>query len=292
MDSNNITSTIISTINSIFSKIFSSIDNNVYTILDEFIFVNPDILNDTYFSKIFGLSSKNGILLIANSLVFGFLIFYSFRLLFSHLGITESERPSKFIFRLIIFSICMNFSLFICDEIIYINSLFSNTIRQIGENLFHFPISFSTLITKLNSVISINEDSLDIFSLDGILKSMISFGILNLVITYSIRYILIKVFILLSPFAFICLTTVPSSIIFKSWFKYFISLLLIQDFVAIVLLLIFSLDLSPANLFSKFILIAAIFILIKSNMYVKEMIGGLSTDFSMGFNNIKSFISK
>lgn len=292
MDSNNITSTIISTINTIFSKIFSSIDNNVYAILDDFTFIDSDILNDSYFSKIFGFSSRNGILLVANSLLLGFLIYYSFRLLFSHLGITESERPTKFIFRLIIFGICMNFSLFICDEIIYINSLFSNTIRYIGENIYHSPISFSTLITKLNSIISINGDSLDIFSLDGIIKTMISFGILNLVITYSIRYILIKVFVLLSPFAFICLTTGPTSIIFKSWFKSFISLLLIQDFVAIVLLLVFSLDLSPSNLFSKFILIAAISILIKSNNYVKEMIGGISTDFSIGFNNIKSVLHK
>ena len=292
MDANNITSIIISTINTIFSKIFSSIDNNVYAILDEFTFIDSDILSDKYFSKIFGFSSHSGILLVANSLVFGFLIYYAFRLLFSHLGVTESEKPSKFIFRLIVFGICMNFSLFICDEIIYINSLFSNTIRQIGENIYNFPISFSTLITKLNSVISINEDSLDIFSLDGIIKSMISFGILNLVITYSIRYVLIKVFILLSPFAFICLTTEPSSIIFKSWFKSFISLLLIQNFVAIVLILVFSLDLNPSNLFSKFILIAAIFILIKSNSYDKEMIGGISTDFSIGFNNIKSLINR
>lgn len=292
MDANNITSTIIDTINTIFTKFFSSIDNNVYAILDDFTFINSDILNDRYFSNIFGFSSRNGLLLIANSLVFGFLIYYSFRLLFSHLGITESERPSKFIFRLIVFGICMNFSLFICDEIVYINSLFSNTIRQMGENIYHSPVSFATLITKLNSIISINTDSLDIFSLDGIIKSMISFGILNLVITYSIRYILIKVFILLSPFAFICLSTKSSSIIFKSWFKSFISLLLIQDFVSVVLLLIFSLDLSSSNLFSKFVLIASIFILIKSNSYVKEMIGGISTDFSMGFNNLKSMIKK
>ncbi len=292
MNSDNITSTIISTINAIFSKLFSSIDNNVYEILDDFVFINSDILNDSYFSKIFGISSKNGILLIANALVFGFLIYYSFRLIFSYVGVTESERPSKFIFRLIIFSICMNFSLFICDEIIYINSLFSNTIRQIGENIYQTPISFSTLITKLNSVISVNSDTLDIFSLDGVIKTMISFGILNLVITYAIRYILIKVFVLLSPFAFICLSNNSSHIIFKSWFKSFISLLLIQNFISIVLLLVFSLDLSPSNLFSKFILTAAIFILIKSNTYVKEMIGGIGTEFSMGVNNIKSLLNK
>ena len=292
MDTNNITSSIISTINTIFSKIFSSIDNNVYAILDDFTFINSDILNDSYFSRIFGLSSGTGILIVSNALVFGILIYYGFRLIFSHLGITEAERPSKFIFRLIIFGICMNFSLFICDEIIYINSLFSNTIRLIGENTLDFSINFSTLINKLNSIISVNTDALDIFSLDGIIKTLVSFGILNLVITYSIRYVLVKVFVLLSPFAFLTLTTKQTSIIFKSWIKAFLSLLLIQDFVAIVLLLIFSLDLSPKNLFSKFILIAAIFILIKSNSYVRELFGGISTDFSIGMGNLKSMFKK
>lgn len=292
MDTNNITSTILSTINTIFSKIFSSIDNNVYGILDKFTFINTDILNDEYFSKIFGLSSGNGILIIANALVFGILIFYGFRLLFSHFGITESERPSKFIFKLIIFGICMNFSLFICNEIIYINTLFSSSIRIIGENIYDITISFSTLINKLNSIITFNSDSLDIFTLDGIIKSLVSFGILNLVITYSIRYVLIKVFVLISPFAFLTLATKPTSIIFKSWIKAFLSLLLIQDFVAIVLLLVFSLDLSPKNMFSKFILIAAIFILIKSNSYVRELFGGISTDFSVGLNNLKSMLKK
>ena len=292
MDTNNITSSIISAINTIFSKIFSSIDNNVYAILDDFTFINSDILNDSYFSKIFGLSSGTGILIVSNALVFGILIYYGFRLIFSHLGITEAERPSKFIFRLIIFGICMNFSLFICDEIIYINSLFSNTIRLIGENTLDFSINFSTLINKLNSIISVNTDALDIFSLDGIIKTLVSFGILNLVVTYSIRYVLVKVFVLLSPFAFLTLTTKQTSIIFKSWIKAFLSLLLIQDFVAIVLLLIFSLDLSPKNLFSKFILIAAIFILIKSNSYVRELFGGISTDFSIGMGNLKSMLKK
>ena len=292
MDASSITNTIISAINEIFSKIFSSVDNNLYKILDDFAFINSDILNDSYFSKLFGISSGNGILLIANSLVFGFLLYYGFRLLFAHLGIIEAENPSQFIFKLIIFGICMNFSMFICDEIFYINSLISSSLRQIGENLFGFPVSFSSLIQKLNSIISIGKDTFDIFSLDGILKTLISFGILNLVITYAVRYILVKVMVLLSPFAFLSLSTKPSSIFFKSWFKSFLSLLLIQDFIAIVLLLVFSLNLHPSNLFSKFILVAAIYILVKSNHYVREMIGGLSTDFSIGIQNIKSYFSK
>ena len=292
MDASNITNIIISTINTMFSRIFSSIDNQIYSILDKFVFINSNILNDKYVAKLLGFSSKDGILIVANSLVLGFLLYYGFKLLFSHLGVTSVEKPSKFIFKLIVFGICMNFSFFLCDQIINLNSLISDSIRQIGENLYHSPITFSKLIQKLNSVISINGDSLDVFSLDGILKSFISFGILNLVIVYSIRYILIKIFVLISPFAFLSLSTKASSIFFRSWFKSFISLLLIQSFVSIVLLFIFSLNLSSNNLFAKFILIGSIFILIKSNSYVREMLGGINTDFSANLNNFKNIINK
>lgn len=292
MNSSEISSVISSTINEMFYKIFSSIDNNLYSSLDDFTFINSNILNDSYFSDIFGLTSTEGILLISNALIMGYLIYYAFRLLFSYLGITEVEHPSKFIFKLIICSICMNFSLFICDEIIYLVSLISNSIRQVGESLFDCKICFSTLITKLNSTLSINDNNLDIFSLDGIIKSIISVGLLNLVITYAVRYVLIKVFVILSPFAFLSSCNKSTSILFKSWIKSFLSLLLIQVFVSIILLLIFSLKISSDNIFSKFIIIAAIFILIKSNHYVREMLGGISSDVNLGLNNFKSIISK
>ena len=44
----NITQTIISTINSIFSSLFSSIDNNIYSLLDDIIFIDSDILKDKF----------------------------------------------------------------------------------------------------------------------------------------------------------------------------------------------------------------------------------------------------
>lgn len=291
MDSSQIYSIISSTINEMFYKIFSSIDNSIYSVLDDFTFINTDILSDKYFSNIFGSSSKSGILLIANALVFGYLLYYSFKLFLAHLGVTQVERPTQFILKLIIYTICMNFSLFICEEIIDLISIISSSIRQVGENLYKNPICFAELIKELNSVISAGE-SLEIFSLDGIIKSIISVGLLNLVITYAVRYVLIKVFVFLSPFAILSMCNKSTSILFKSWFKSFISLMLVQVFVAIILLLIFSLDFETNNTFSKFILIGAILILIKGNTYVKEMLGGIGSDVGIGFGNFKSMMMK
>ena len=64
MDSAQISSIISSTINEMFYKIFSSIDNSIYAVLDDFTFIDSDILNDEYFIDIFGLSSRKGILVI------------------------------------------------------------------------------------------------------------------------------------------------------------------------------------------------------------------------------------
>ena len=72
-DTSNITQTIINTINTIFENLFASIDNNLYSLLDEITFINSDIIKDQTFEKIFGTSTSNGILIIANSLLLGFI---------------------------------------------------------------------------------------------------------------------------------------------------------------------------------------------------------------------------
>ena len=112
-DSINITDTIINTINTILQNLFASIDNNLYDILDDITFISEDILTDKYFEKIFGPSVSDGILLISNSLLLGFLLYYSIKYLMAHLTFLQLESPYQFIFKLVICGTCMNFSYFI-----------------------------------------------------------------------------------------------------------------------------------------------------------------------------------
>ena len=110
---NNITKAIIDTINNIFETLFASIDNNLYTILDKITFINSDILKDKNFENIFGTSTSNGILLIANSLLLGFLLYFAIKYLISHFTFSNVEQPHSFLIKLIICGICMNFSYFL-----------------------------------------------------------------------------------------------------------------------------------------------------------------------------------
>ena len=54
-----ITQTILNTINSLFSSLFSSIDNSIYSLLDDLVFINEDILQDNFMSKFFGTSATS-----------------------------------------------------------------------------------------------------------------------------------------------------------------------------------------------------------------------------------------
>lgn len=282
----NITQTIINTINSIFEMLFSSIDNNLYSVLDKVTFINSDIITDKNFENIFGTSTSNGILLIANSLLLGFILYYAFKYLMSHITYQRVDSPFSFIIKIILFGICMNFSFFIVQLILDLNSNISLAIRSLGKNLFNSEISFSQLINTINTHISVDTSSLNIFSVDGLIKSTLSLSLLNLVFSYSFRYIMVKVFILLSPFAFLSLCLENTSWFFKSWLKNLFSLLFIQIIVSLVLLILFSLDFSSSNLFNKFVYVGGIYSLIKANSFVREFIGGVSTNISQ---SVKSF---
>ena len=217
METINITQVIIDTINNIFETLFSSIDNNLYSVLDQITFINSDILNDQNFEKLFGTSTSDGILLIANSLLLGFILYYSFKYLMSHITYHKVDSPFSFIIKIVLFGICMNFSFFIVQIILDLNSNISLAIRSLGKNLFGKEICFSELINTINTNIAVDTNSLNIFSIDGLIKSTISISLLSLVFSYSLRYIMVKVFILLAPFAFISLSLDNTSWFVKSW---------------------------------------------------------------------------
>ena len=159
----NIAEVIINAINTIFQTIFSSIDNNLYSILDNITFINADILNSSHFRNIFGSSATNGILLIANSLIIGFLLYYCSKLLLSNFLITQAEIPTSFIFKLTIFCLFMNSSIFICEQLIFFTSCISSSIQELGNNIFNTTVSFSNLVDTLNTIIKIEENSFTIF---------------------------------------------------------------------------------------------------------------------------------
>jgi len=283
-DTSSLTNSIIQTINAIFQTLFSSIDHNIYETLDNLVFIDSNILNHSIFEKIFGTNTSNGLLIIANSLLIGFALYYAIRLLYSYYMNLQIERPYQFIFKLVIFGLVMNGSFMLCKHFLELNGFISEAIQGLGKNLLGYDISFSELVKQLNEIITIQDTEFNIFSFDGLIKGFVSISLFNLIFSYSLRYVLIKVFVLLTPFAILCLINQSTSWFFKTWFKTILSLLLQQNLVAIILLLIFSVDFSTTDIFSKLLCVGGIYALIGANSYMRTLIGGISTDVSNHLN--------
>lgn len=268
----NLTSLICDSLNHIFCKIFSSIDNTVYSSLDSILFIHSDIINHNNFQQFFGTDTSNGLLLLANSLILGILIFYLLRYTISHLIYSKVDSPYQFLFKSIIFIACMTSSLWICETIINFISTTSDYIQELGYSICGSEITFSNLIDKINSNLYPPLETFDFFSFNGILKMCSTFGIVYILLTYSIRYILLKILILISPFAFASLIYHRFDGFFKGWIQSFLGFLFTQIFVAIVLVLGFCLELNSGDVLSKLIYFAIIAIIAKSRHHTKEFL--------------------
>lgn len=291
-ETSSLATTIIDTINSIFQTLFDSIDQNVYQILDDLTFIHVDFLEDSIFEKFFGVNLSHGLLLVANSLLIGFVLYYAFKLLYSYYMNLQVETPYQFILKVLILAIVMNGSYLICKQFVYLNSLISDAIQSVGTSVLGIQISFSELVNQLNITTSSNDLQFNVFSFDGIIKSFVSVSLFNLVFSYALRYIVLKVFILLTPFAILSFINQSTAWFFKTWLRIVASLLLQQSLVAIILFIIFSFDLSANTLFSKLMYIGGMYALIRANSYMRQLVGGISTDVSTNFStNILKNIS-
>lgn len=283
----NLSEVIINTINNLLGSLFSSIDNSVYDTLDNLAFIDVNILNNSFFERAFGQGSNSSLLFIANSLLTAVCIYYCFKLIYSHFTGIQIERPYQFVFKLLIFGIFINCSFFICELFIYFTSLLSDAIREIGSNLIGEEICFSNLIENLNSIITTDKSSLNVFSFDGLLKSLMSIGFISLLFSYSLRFIMIKVLLLLTPFALLTLINNSTSWFFKAWLKIFLSLLFIQPFISIILLIVFALDFNSPEVTSKILCVGAVYALMRANIYVTSFVGGISTNVSSNFSFLR-----
>jgi len=287
LEGNNISQNVFNSINDIFSKIFNSIDENIYNILDDITFINSDIIENSKIKQIIGNNSSEGILLICNALILGTILYYSINYLISHLTLSKTQPVSQFIFRLIIFAIIMNTSIWVCMQIIDIISIITNAIRQIGEDLFKESICFSNFIEIVNKKIYLEED-LNLFSFNGVIKSFVTFGFVSLIFSNALRYIMIQVFIIISPFSFITLINTKTEWFFKKWITSFLALLIEQILISVILILAFSMEKSIDENIVKILYVGIIYGLTKSNIFMNQLIGGISTTVNTGINSIKT----
>jgi len=273
-------------VQNIFNTLFSSIDNTIYNLLDNIVILTSSNVINENIKQIF-FSDNFNLLILVNILV-GFLFIYKItKIISSYYTNQETEFILLYILKAIFIIIFANSCLFICESLINFNYLITEFLLQLGEHLFNSKISFLNFANDINTYVS-NNNTTNIFSIDGIIKSIITFGSISLLISYIIRFILIKVLILCSPFFIICLLQENLQQYFFSWLKYFFVLLITQNFIIIVLYIPHILSLENTT-YSKLLIIGSILLLFKLNSYIQEIIGGFNFSKS---SNISSSIFK
>lgn len=269
---------IINTINTIMSNLISSIDNKIYADLDNIVFINKDILSTAFFKNILG---SNGLVYLADSFLVGFALYYIVKLYYSNYNEIPIERPYQFFFKMFTFALVIHFSYFICEQVLNLNYLISSSIKEICSDLSNEDVSFTSLIRNINNNASYSNLSFDLFSIQGIVQSITTTGLLGLMLSYSVRYILIQFFILCSPLTFLCLISNSTSWIFKNWSRCFLSLIVLQCFVPFILVICFI-----SNDSSNFLSVASIYALTKINSYIREIFGGLNLEVQSNMNGL------
>lgn len=120
------------------------------------------------------------------------------------------------------------------------------------------------------------DSSFDFVSLDGVIKIIISFGIINLLLEYALRYVVIKVMCIIAPILVILKSFEDTKYLYTSFIKAFFSILFMQNIVAVILVISTKIEISGYSLMSKLIFLGTIYALIKANKLSTDIFGGIS----------------
>lgn len=266
---------IINNLNVVSEKLFKSIEGEVYTTLDKILNISSNLLKDEPLNSIFKDNDINGFIMIANSIILFFICYYILSQLISVYNGNKAESIYIFVIKIIIVTVLINNSYFICDNILNINYEISSAIGDYAKDICKQDVNFSNLKEKIISIKDFMKN--DFLSLDGLIKGVISFGIITVLINLSIRYVTVIFFVIISPLAIVTLISDISSGIFKTYIKLFVTTLITEWIIKIVILL--PLVYKDVNsIMYKIILVGTIYIIYRINMFTKDLFAKVSTD--------------
>lgn len=268
---------------------YHSINDSISQVLDRIVFINSSILKDGMIEKLFGSTNKFGTIQIANLFIYGILIYFAFTYLLSKITNEDKENISHFFYKLLFAAIVVGFSFEICKFIIDLNNSITEEILNFGRETLQMEINFENLFNKIKVIIGKNTDK-EAESINSILEAFTSFGLINLILVYSLRYVYVKILSVLLPFAIILKSNSKTEYISKAWLKSFIGLLLIQQLVAIVVLVALSIKFGRISIFSKIVSVGCVYALMQINELQRELIGGTSLYINNSFRNYKGGI--
>lgn len=256
---------IINNLNAVFEKIFKSIEGEVYRVLDNIVNINTEILKKEPINKII---DSSGFILIANSIIFFLIIYYTFTVIISMYNGSKFENIYHIIFKLLLITLLVNSSYFIIEKILELNDALTQTVENLCKNLAGQEITFENMKETIIHIKDFVKS--DFLSLDGVIKGVLSFGIVTILINFCVRYVTVIFLIVISPITFCFLFSDLTKNIFYTWMKMLITNLLLQIVLKVILMIpLMYKDIN--SVMYKIILVGAIYIIYKLNNFVKEI---------------------
>lgn len=269
----------ISNLNIVFEKIFKSVEAQVYDTLDKISIIDKEILKIEPIQKII---SSNGFVIIANSIIFFLIIYYIYMVIISMYNGNKYENIYHLIIKLLIISVVVNSSYFLIEQILELNDSLTDAINTLCKNLAGCDITFVKL---KEAILNIKDfSSSDFLSLDGLIKGIISYGSINVLITFAIRYVTSILLIIIAPVALSTLFSNFTKGVFYTWIKLFVTNLFMQ----IILKIIITIPLlykDNNSVMYKIIIVGSVYMIYKLNSFIKEIF----TRFSINDNNKNIF---
>ena len=107
---------ILNTLNTVSEKLFKSVEGEVYKTLDDIVMIGKDILEKEPLKNIFFENKVNGIIIIANSLLLFYFIYYIFNILLSLYNGNKVENVYTFVIKMLVITIVVNNSYYIIEQ--------------------------------------------------------------------------------------------------------------------------------------------------------------------------------
>lgn len=262
---------ILNSLNGVIEKFTLSFGEDFFKLLDKIVVITPNILKEEPLKYIFK-SSENGIILIANSLILFYSCYYIFSIIISMYNGMTKENISHFILKLVVVVLIVNNSYYICNQILTFNELFNQSFSEFSNNIIGKEPNFSNLQKEVTNLEEILKN--DNLTLEGIIKSLISFSSFSLIIVFSIRYVTIIFLIIISPITLMCMFSNVTRGITKTWGKVLFINLIIEIFIKLIILI--PLAYKKEDIIYKVILLGSIYVLLRINNFVKEFVAQIS----------------
>lgn len=205
---------IVETVSDFFSGTVSS---KFYETLNRLAFITTDFLKINSSGKFSGneASIASSITNLAQVFLWGLLLFYGFRCLFSYFLSKKVDIPWKVFIRSIIFVVLINSAYFICFSGVFLSENITAYIREfVGMDVISFEI-FEDAITKIEI-----EES-EILNIDSFSVICAYFSIFVIFVFLGARFLVLKILILAAPLFFCFGAFKNTEKIFDLWLKKF-----------------------------------------------------------------------